>query len=441
MLSKIKKVINTNISRDVTKDSKDAEKNTISRTESKKITRRGKPNSGVSFGGLTISQIQNRIENAGKSAVSPLITATLGQNAQDALEMLQMYNDQNQKATSIPYTNKLEEIAGFYSEGDIRTSIEKLKNYINEQKGKVLQTYWYMLMDCYQILNNRTDFERIALAYARACGASPPSWYTHDKNLNKNSMTGKNILILPPEFNVDFVVIFKDFLKSARKEKFCRINISQCKFEQSSLKAIKKLYELFVNLRKYKVNAVLMGDNNLIDICHKYMNPDENSFDQIEEFKNEEQFFSLLYLELLQWKGQREEFEEKAIEYANLFHISSPGWEENGIMLNHDAKESNISQHDPLEIDKNINLSNIQQITELILEDFKNNQNSEIDLSKVDYIDFNSIGILNQFIQEIKNSNSYKDKEIILKYPNEMMNVLFKMTGLSEFVTIIPKIR
>ena len=36
--------------------------------------------------------------------------------------------------------------------------------------------YWFLLLDLYQLRGLQTDFERTALAYALAAGASPPSW-------------------------------------------------------------------------------------------------------------------------------------------------------------------------------------------------------------------------------------------------------------------------
>jgi ABC-type transporter Mla MlaB component len=36
--------------------------------------------------------------------------------------------------------------------------------------------YWQLLLDLYQLLGSRADFERTALAYALAAGVNPPQW-------------------------------------------------------------------------------------------------------------------------------------------------------------------------------------------------------------------------------------------------------------------------
>lgn len=384
------------------------------------------------FGGETLAQKQSRIENFGKEASSSLSTAKIGENAKEALALLSDITEPKKISTSIPYANKLEEIAAFYSEGNITVSVEKLKKHINENKGKVEQPYWYMLLDCYEILNQKENFENTAIVYAKSCNASPPSW--NNKQQSKNNMiTGKNIIILPEIFTNDFTVIFKDFLKAARKEKFCRINISQCKFERSTMTPLEKFYQLMVNIKKYKINAILMGENNLIDFCHKIINNEIKD----KEFEGQEQFFSLLYLEILQWKGKRDEFEEKTIEYVNQFNMSAPEWSEDSIMLHQPNNDIKEEENNLL----NINEGNIQLLIENIKKDFSYSLNSTIDFSNIQYIDFYSLGILTQFIQEIKNEDKNLNKNIIFKYPNEMMNVLFKMIGLSEFIQIIPKVR
>lgn len=413
----------------------------VMKNTSKQSDKKIKPNSDAkslknsgSFGGYTQTQIKHYIKNAGNN--ESLSTAKV---AQEALDALDSYREKEPTVKVAASSSFSEIIATIYSEGDAQGAIDKLKSYLNENRGEVDKRFWYMLMDTYQVIGNRQNFERAALAFAQSFGASPPSWHNQEAEEKRNVMAGKNILILEPTFKLEHTERFKEFFKAAKQEKFCRINVSQCKFEQSEVGALKLLYQLFTQLRKTKIMSILMGDNNLIQFCKSYINPNTANKSLKMQYIEEEEFFWLLYLEILQWKGKREEYEELAFEYAKKFEISPPGWENTGVMVYDKGQEEDIDER--VQLDKVLSSNNINELLELIKQDFEQSNKSEIEFNHVERIDFASAGAISHFIQELWTDDKHKNKEVVFKHPNEMILILLEMVGVTEFVRIVPKHR
>lgn len=391
----------------------------------------------TSFGGLNKNQIDRQI--ASGTSGSLLVVPKIALETQTSLKE---YNTTKEKSPSITVASNAsfaEVIATIFSEGELHETTEKLKSYINKNSGAVDQRFWYMLMDVHQVSNNKVAFEKVAMSFASFFDTSPPSWQSNEFSTDKkNMMAGKNILILEPQIKPEHTDKFKEFLKAAKEEKFCRINVSQCKFEQNDLNTLVSLYKLFVELRKSKVMAVLMGDNNLINFCKSYINPVDNPKLRPELLANES-FFWLLYLEILQWKGKNEEFENLAFDYAVKFEISPPGWDHHGVMSF--DKSNELEEDNLITVERVLTHNNIQSLLDIIENDFKQSNKSEIELSHVERIDFASAGSITHFIMELWSKPEYSDKKVIFKHPNEMILILLEMVGVTEFVQIIPKIR
>lgn len=371
-------------------------------------------------------------------------TPSMGQNIQ-----IQQQKNQNKivvEAATPIYNEELsgkdlefaQELATVYSEGGIEYVITTLRNHLSQNNGTVAQRFWYMLMDCYQVSQNKEEFEKVAIAFAYLFSTSPPSWFESDDVVKKTVMSGKNIMILEPNFKSIHTEKFKTFLLAAKEEKFCRINVSPCKFELSEYLAIEKLYELFKNLRKNKVLSVLMGDNNLISFCKSYINPNLSNKMLKDDFLAKEQTFWLLYLEILQWKGLETEFEDLALEFAMKFEISPPGWEPSGVMSLDKISKLDVSiEDDEPQLEKALTSNNIESLLNMIKNGFQNSNKAEIELSNVETIDFAAAGSISYQIQELWSDPSHNQKRVIFKYPNEMILTLLEMVGVTEFVDII----
>lgn len=425
MFNTLKKVINL--------DSKGGDKKVVPSNDTNPGNRTvPKQNNGRGvFAGLNANDLK-------KEATGGLVTARVSEEAQQSLDKAKS-KSKNESASTYSNTSVSETVATLFAEGDIDDALNRLRAYINENEGKVEKRYWFMLMDIYQVLNDEKSFEKVGLIFSNSFGTSPPSWVVNTDNEKKSSVTGKNIIILDQKLNEEHAPKFKEFLKESKLEKFCRINASQCKFDQSDFAGILLFYKLLVDLRKNRVMSVLMGDNTLITFCKSYIDQ-TNSRGLREDFLSHEQDFWLFYLELLQWKGKKEEFEELSFEYAMKFELSPPDWDKDGVMSTEKGQDNTSEDNnDSPRLDKVLTYNNIENLFDFIKEKFIQQRTVEIDMSQIERIDFASVGSIAHFVQEILAQDS--SKELVFNDPNEMILVLFEMLGINEFVTINKKLR
>lgn len=396
----------------------------------KVVVKKNNNNNGRAlFAGLNAEELK-------KETTGGLVTPRISEEAQDSLNRTRTKNKMEKSSTTYSNTSTCETVATIFAEGDTDDALGQLREYINENEGKVEKRYWFMLMDMYQVLNDEKNFEKVGLIFSNSFGTSPPSWVSTIDNQKKLSVSGKNIIILDAALNATHAPKFKDFLKEAKLENFCRINASQCKLELSDIAGIKLLYELFVNLRKNRIMSVLMGDNSLISICQSYINP-ENSKGLRQDFLDNEKEFWLLYLELLQWKGKKEEFEELSFDYAMKFELSSNDWDKDGIMTIEKTQDDEVKNEN--KFDKILTSNNIEVFFSFIKEKFSHQNTVEIDMSHVERIDFSSVGSIAHFVQEMTAESP--SKKLVFNNPNEMLVILFEMLGINEFVVINKKLR
>lgn len=424
MFNTLKKVINL--------DSKGGDKKVVPSNDTNPGNRTvPKNNNGRGlFAGLNATELK-------KEGTGGLVTARVSEEAQQSLDKAKT-KGKEESASTYSNTSVSETVATLFSEGDTDDALNRLRSYINENEGKVEKRYWFMLMDIYQVLNDEKSFEKVGLIFSNSFGTSPPSWVaTVDEK--KSSVTGKNIIILEQKLTSDHASKFKEFLKESKIEKFCRINASQCKFEQCDLAGIVLFYKLLVDLRKNRVMSVLMGDNTLITFCKSYIDQ-TNSRGLREDFLSHEQDFWLFYLELLQWKGKKEEFEELSFEYAMKFELSPPDWDKEGVMSTEKSQDTHTEEDlDSPKLEKILTYNNIDNLFNFIKEKFLQQKTVEIDMSQIERIDFASVGSIAHFVQEVLAEDS--SKQLIFNDPNEMILILFEMLGINEFVTINKKLR
>jgi ABC-type transporter Mla MlaB component len=143
----------------------------------------------------------------------------------------------------------------------------------------------------------------------------------------------------------------------------------------------------------------------------------------------------------LQWKGQQEEFETLALEFAEKFEISPPGWEESGVMDLSLLHKDTSDDVETLELDKNLNINNVNPMLDWIKDKFDKKQNVEVDFSNIERVDFSAAGAISFHIQELWSNPDNQSRTVTFKYPNELIIVLLEMVGVTEFVSIIPRVR
>lgn len=331
----------------------------------------------------------------------------------------------------------IDDVAVMFSSNQDREASEILVKHLNDNKGNVDKKIWYLLLDLYQSTEQKVQFEKIAMYFAKQFDCSPPSWLEISDVVVKNNSIGANLLTLDTIISEKQKPRFDLFLKSVRTAKTGRLDLSRLKPDLCSKSSFSLLTNILEQMRKYKVNATLLGDINLFQFLETTVEESKSTADK------EDMDCWLLYLELLQWKNQEDKFEEYAFEYACVYEMSPPSFDKNAINylnLNEAINEEALSLE--LEEDNNIiipekilNEGNILKLNAQIENCLKNNNEVVIDFYNVKRIDFNSAGIFTSFLY------NFNGKDIKIEQPNELIKSLLEMLNINQFCRIVERKR
>ena len=221
-----------------------------------------------------------------------------------------------------------EEAAARFAAGEQKMAIDLLVQQLNRTRGQSPRPIWFMLMDAYQALDQQAAFEKSASMYADFFKTSPPSWEgesTEKKGLGASM--GLNVLVLdgnPAQIHPEKL---KAFLSESRRAQHARLDLSRTRLDEDHVQRVedlKALLALMRKLRRDEVQVLLMGENQLVEILRTVIQKDlpVPSADQ----------YWLLLLEFMQWRGQENAFDELALQFADRFRLSAPGFEMSGII-------------------------------------------------------------------------------------------------------------
>ena len=226
-------------------------------------------------------------------------------------------------------TSVSENAAMAFSNGQYEQAQSVLTQHLTETRGETEKIIWYLLLDLYQIQRNKTQFEKLAELFAKKFGVSPPSWADQSAQ-NEVFFSGRNVMVLEGDLDQSITDKSKDFLRVSKAQKTCKFECSRVDLRKSTHEGLNIWLETMRKVRKMKVKAILMGETGIIDTLRTLLQ-DEGTAGQ--------QIFWLLLLELLQWRGKEEEFEELAFQFATAFDVSPPGFDPEGVMKQDLANE------------------------------------------------------------------------------------------------------
>lgn len=315
-----------------------------------------------------------------------------------------------------------------YANGKTEDALVILTDHLNETKGDTKKIIWFLLLDLYQIQKKRTQFEKTAEMFARRFGASPPSWSDELSNRNQY-FSGRNVIIFDGALEADMQEKVDDFLKISRDLKQCRLDCGRVNLEESSNEGLKIWHHTMEQVRESSIKAVLMGDIGIVEQLKELIQKEDLDPER-------KRLFWLILLELFQWEGQEENFEELGFEYAMFYDISPPGWDMNGVMKTEDTEFDVTGQKIPKpEVPDEITESTMQTLLENIklwLLQQSAGVAYEANFQFVTRITFEAAG----YLSEWANKNSDLLPRIVVKHPNHWVLLLFFMTNLLDKLNI-----
>lgn len=334
----------------------------------------------------------------------------------------------------------IDDAAVYYSNGENRRSTELLTKRLNALEGKVDKQEWYMILDAYQATGQQVNFEKLADLFSKFWGMSPPAWddKTSD-NINKDVM-GRSNLNIDGSISDLKIEKLKDFFDASKSSGSCRIDFSRCKVifeDEEKEEKLEHLKNTMIKIRKNKLKGLIMGDSSFIDTLLDFISKIKLS----NNIKNEYKVFWLMLCELYQWHGQQDEFENIALEYSLLYECSPPSFENKFIMQNttvlDDADLFFINDEGIIETDRIIDRQNVNKLIALFENSIESKGEINFNLKFIQRIDYYSATVIAEFL----NQKEIEKEKVLFSMPIEIIITLFDMTGVSNYVTYIPRKR
>lgn len=362
-------------------------------------------------------------EEAAQKATAHAIAATLDNNKKEIVGL--------DKTKTI-----LEEAAIFFANGDDKKTIKKLIDHLNDTKGMVEKRPWYMLLDAYQVTDQQEYFEKLANFFSIRFQTSPPAWIPNAfGNGSAGNTMGRNAISIegsPALIHEDKI---KDFLAMSKEAGNSRIDLSRMKISEDDddiLEGIKKIYFVLSKTRSLKIPVQLMGDAHLIEKIYTLLGELEK--EPIAEHK----VIWLLLLEILQWRGEEEKFEDVAIRYAVSYEESPPGYSKKDIItpdIVEHVEDKFLSDEGKIIPENIIDIRNIDKLNKQIEEVAKQQNQIVIDFQNVIRMDYYASGNFASFLEK----SGIDKQRIFIEGATELIILLSEITGASEFITFLPR--
>lgn len=332
----------------------------------------------------------------------------------------------------------LEGAAVHFADGNPNKAIEILVSRLNEHSGQVDLNEWYMIFDAYQSTGQQNRFEKLALFFSSLFGISPPAWEQFHNDTKNRDAIGRSALNIDGSISDLHSEKIKDFLSASKESKTCRIDFSRIKLldNDSSLEeSLARLLKMMQEIRKHKISGQIMGDMNFIDILKEHI----AYIKDVKEYSDKNKAYWLILLELYQWHGQEAEFDELGYDYAMNFEESPPSYNESQVMksLSDPEEENYLNDDGSILAEPIIDRQNISKLIKYIDEQIKQQENVVIDFKYTSRLDFYAAMELAKHLGNLGLDNS----RIIIRHPIELIVTLLNMTGVSSFITYIPRKR
>ena len=318
-----------------------------------------------------------------------------------------------------PIDAEAEDAAVFYANGYDSEARSRLESSIQTERGPAAERLWLMLFDLHRLMGTRAPFEALGIEYARIYEKSPPIWPQHSEIQAASTSVAKPVL-----FSGDLVGNNPFFANLAQVfEKSTRVRLDISRINQLDAVGCANFLDFLLQARKDRRELELPG----LDALQKKV------LQHVEVGRADEQACWLLALELCQLKGEHDDFEEMAINYAVTFEVSPPSWEERSVILPQPEPATFDEPEDEI-TDAYVLSGNIKSTYFTDLPDYAAGKNPlTIDCSALTRIDFSSAGALLNILMSIQRSGT----TIVFRYPNRLVAELFKTLGLSAIGIVI----
>ncbi|HSD60356.1 MAG TPA: STAS domain-containing protein [Burkholderiales bacterium] len=319
-----------------------------------------------------------------------------------------------------------------YANGRADAAIDVLLQAIAEPDGarRSLQS-WFMLFDLFQLQGMRQEFEKLALDFAVEFERSSPAWTEQDAAEAKLAAPASDgpraaQLALGGRLSGESRRQIADMEQAAGRDGALRLDVAKLKGLDDE--GCTLLLEALARMETLDRRVTISGTRNL----EKLLRAETEG-----RGKSCSRNVWLLLLKLYQIKGMQQEFENLSLDYAVAYEVSPPPWDASQARKAEpiSGEFSKSPQREPpveaLRLSGTLTGARPHQLNDLY-NYAASHALVNIDMSLVNRVDFVAAGaLLNAFM-----SLAHNGKGIMIHGANEMIQALFTIVGVNQYVVV-----
>ena len=208
-----------------------------------------------------------------------------------------------------------EEAAVLYANGNVLEAERVLDGVLGDSANTAGEGLWMMLLDLYRLTGQRERFESRVLDYATRFERSPPPWEDLSAQSERRKADVAPLVNLSGNLSGQAEPQFQQICVIGRKSGGIRIDVGRLRSADET--GCTLLRKALTQLAADRVKVAILNPAQLVNMLDGLIAPG----------RAEGRDIWLLVLELLQYTGEHERFENLAVDYAVTFEESPPSWE------------------------------------------------------------------------------------------------------------------
>jgi len=314
-----------------------------------------------------------------------------------------------------------EEAAVLYANGNVGAAEAVLEAALGSSSGHAGEGVWMMLLDLYRLSGQRQRFETRVVDYATRFERSPPPWQDLSAAPARERPHSRPLVALSGSLSGQAAAQFEQIAIIAKRSGVIRIDLGHLRSVDETGCAMfrQRLNELAAE----RVKVSLLKCARLADML----------FGQVRVGRAEGRDGWLLLLEMLQYTGEQDRFEQLAVDYAITFEESPPSWE---AKVEQEAQstaalEAVAAANDGFSLDGEVTGATadiMRKLTEYAAE----RQQVEVDCTGLRRMDFVSAGMLFNALADLKTQG----KQVALKNVNAMVAALLRVMSVDQVAQV-----
>ncbi|WP_230976300.1 STAS domain-containing protein [Pseudothauera nasutitermitis] len=315
-----------------------------------------------------------------------------------------------------------EEAAVLYANGNVGDAEKVLDAVLEDPAANAGDGLWMMLLDLYRLTGQRQRFESRVLDYATRFERSPPPWEDLSSQAARPRGDIAPLVNLSGNLNGQATAQFQQVTVIGRKSGAIRIDLNRLRSVDDAGCAL--FMGLLRQLAADRVKVSVLNARQLVNMLAGQVAPG----------RAENRDAWLLLLEMLQYSGEQERFEELAVDYAVTFEESPPSWapREQAALTETAIARLDASLPGAFRLEGEVVGSQAEGVRKLAAFAAER-QNVDVDCSQLRRIDFVNAGTLFNILATLQ----AEGKKVTLRNVNAMVGALLRVMGVDQVSQIM----